>query len=90
MITRVNRDEELETLAVQAEAVADGLHRMIGELRDLADRMLSLELIDDMGGDRGYNWSLQSDLAGAQGFVYSTSVKARQVSRHARYGKTDQ
>ena len=90
MTTRKNRDDELEALAVQAVTVADGLQQMIGELRDLTDRMLSLELIDDMGGDRAYNWELQADLANAQGFVYSTSAKARQVSRHARSGKVDQ
>jgi hypothetical protein len=90
MITRTNRDSELEALAVQAEVVADGLHQMIGELRSLTDRMLSLELIDDMGGDRAYNWALHADLAYAQNAVYSTSVKARQVSRHARYGKEDE
>jgi len=42
--------------------------------------------IDDLGGDRAYNWSLNADLGYAQTALHSLSVKTRAVASHAREG----
>jgi hypothetical protein len=77
--------DSLDRLAAHAETTADQLHEAIKSLRELHDRTLSL--IEELGGDNEFNWSLQADLANAQTILYSTAHKARTVARHAKAGK---
>ena len=76
--------DSLDRLATQAETVADRLHVCIAELKTLRDSMLAH--IEEMGGDREYNWDLQADIGYAETAVYTISYKARTVARHARAG----
>lgn len=78
---------ELERLAVLAATTADQLHESIKALRELHDRMMLL--IEEIGGDREFNWSLQADIAYAQNTLYSTAHKARTISLHARTPRKD-
>lgn len=78
---------ELERLAVLAEHTADQLHETLKSLRELHDRTLSL--IEEIGGDREFNWALQADIAHAQNALYATAHKARQIARHARTPRKD-
>ena len=77
--------DSLDRLAEQAETVADKLHVCIAELKTLRERMLAH--IEELGGDREYNWALQADIGYAETTVYSASYKARTVARHARAGR---
>lgn len=81
-MTDTQAETGLESLAVQAVQTADQLHAAITAVRELRDRMLSH--IDDLGGDREFNWSLQADLGNAESILFSTAFKARQVALHAR------
>lgn len=81
---RTSRDEALTSLAARAEAIADALHAQLGELQRLCDTLPSH--IDDLAGDRAYNWSLNADLGYAQTALHALSVKTRTVARHAREG----
>ena len=78
---------ELTRLADMAESTADSLHDALCELQVLRHRMLSL--IEDLGGDREFNWSLQADLGYAESAIWSASQKARVISRHARVPALD-
>ena len=81
-MTDVKTETDLDRLAVLAETTADQLHESIRAVRELRDRTLSL--IEEMGGDNEFNWSLQADLGYAENMLFSTAFKARQISRHAR------
>jgi len=77
--------DSLDRLATQAETVADRLHTCIAELKTLREGMLAH--IEELGGDREYNWGLQADIGYAETTAYAISYKARTVARHARAGK---
>ena len=82
---KLDRNRDLDRLAVLAGNTADQLHEAIKSLRDLHEQ--TLLLIEELGGDNEFNWSLQADLAYAQNTLYSTAHKARTVARHANAGK---
>jgi hypothetical protein len=77
--------DSLDRLATLAETTADKLHAVIADVQNLRDALISR--IDDVGGDREYNWALQADLAHALTAIHSASYKARTVARHAHAGK---
>jgi hypothetical protein len=77
----------LDRLARFAETTADQLHEAIKAVRELRDR--SLSLIEEMGGDNEFNWSLQADMGYAENMLFSTAFKARQIARHARTPRED-
>lgn len=81
---RISREHALTSIAERAEAIADALHAQLAELQRLCDSLPSH--IDDLGGDRAYNWSLNADLGYAQTALHSLSVKTRAVASHAREG----
>lgn len=81
---RISREYALTSIADRAEAIADALHAQLGELQRLCDSLPSH--IEDLGGDRSYNWSLNADLGYAQTALHTLSVKTRTVARHAREG----
>ncbi len=78
-------ETDLERLAVLAEQTADQLHGALNDVQTLRTRMLSL--IEEMGGDRTYNWDLQADLGNAETGIWSASQKARTIARNARTPK---
>jgi hypothetical protein len=82
---RIARNADLDNLIAQAETTADKLHAVIADVQTLRDTLL--DHIDDLGGDREYNWALQADLANALSAIYAASYKARTVARHANAGK---
>jgi hypothetical protein len=82
---RVTRNVALAMLAEQGETVADKLHAVIADVQNLRDALITN--IDEVGGDREYNWALQADIGDALTAIYSASYKARTVARHAKAGK---
>jgi hypothetical protein len=82
---RIARDADLDRLATLAETAADKLHDVIADVQNLRDALLTN--IEDVGGDREYNWALQADIGYALTAIYSASYKARTVARHAKAGK---
>lgn len=81
---RISREYALTSIADQAEAIADALHAQLGELQRLCDSLPAH--LDDLGGDRAYNWSLNADLGYAQTALHTLAVKTRTVASHAREG----
>ena len=77
-----DRELALDRLADDADDVSSTMHAAIRQVDDLADRLLAI--IEDVGGDREYNYSLYADLKNAAQAVYTIHTKAQTVSRHAR------
>lgn len=71
----------LKLLAEQAIAAAQALDSALEAVQGLRSHMLAH--IDELSGDREFNWQLQADLGNAESAVFSTAYKARTVARHA-------
>lgn len=72
-------------LAGLAETTATELAAACQSLQDLAHRLLAH--IEDIGGDREYNYALYADLSHAATLTGAAMFKAQTVARHARAGK---
>lgn len=72
----------LEMLADLADQTADECHTACQSLQVLAERLLSN--IENIGGDREYNYGLYADLSHAATLLGSTMFKAQAVARHTR------
>lgn len=77
-----DRELALDRLADDADDVSKTMHAAIRQVDDLADRLLAI--IEDVGGDREYNYALYADLKYLIYAVHSIHTKAQTVSRHAR------
>lgn len=80
-------DTQLRYLAEKAEEVADTLHRAINDVNYLGDRLLAV--IEEIGGDREYNYDLYSDIKHSVNAVYLVSIKARTILRHTQQAIAD-
>lgn len=82
--TRTSREAQLTALAEQADQANTELLAVLDKIQRL--RSATLVLIEDLGGDRQFNWALQADLGYGESQIYALSGKARTVASHARAG----
>jgi hypothetical protein len=75
-------DLTLDVLADRADEISKVMHASIQRIEDLAGKFLAN--VEEVGGDREYNYALYADLMHAAQEAHRIHVKVQTVSRHAR------